>query len=266
MLDAFLRAARASREKKFTWHRVGQYSSRLLHEASPRAAVLVFPFIRWDWLADRGDLVQRWAAAVSAVPYTEEVGYSVVDVLLQIASQTALLPHIPVDVWSWLTKRPPLPPICLGRYVGTCTSVVKAVRALNDIEVLKSYFLHVWSEWNRFLSDSLYKMWNRSSSDSFYEMWISIQEDFGGVEMGHHRADLVERLDYVLGQLDRGLEYLKQHNPEFDGGDLWRMKYRYQRLRQTLLEADARTISGTSDTLILRSCPSVCTYFYPGCT
>jgi hypothetical protein len=122
MLDAFLRAARASREKKFTWHRVGQYASRLLHEASPRALVLVFPYIRWDWLADRGDLIQRWAAAVSAVPYTEEVGSQCGRrAVANRVSRTALLPHIPVDVWSWLTKRPPLPPICLGRYVGTCT-------------------------------------------------------------------------------------------------------------------------------------------------
>ena len=42
--------------------------------------------------------VTRWAAAVLAVPYTEEVSQSVVDTLSQIASYDDLLPRIPVDV------------------------------------------------------------------------------------------------------------------------------------------------------------------------
>ena len=112
--------------------------------------MLVSPYIRWDWLTCRGGLVQLWATAVSAVPDTEEVASSVVDTLLQIASQRDLLPHIPADTWLWLTKRPHLPPICLGRNAGTYAHVVKAVRALKDVEVLKSYFLLVWSEWNHF--------------------------------------------------------------------------------------------------------------------
>jgi hypothetical protein len=89
-------------------------------------------------------------AAASAVPYTNEAAQNVVNTLLQIASKEELLPHIPVNVWLWLTKRPPLPPICSGRYVGTRAHVVKAVRALKDIEILKSYFLLVWSEWSHF--------------------------------------------------------------------------------------------------------------------
>jgi hypothetical protein len=154
MLDIILHAVGASKEWEFVWHRVGPYASGLLHEASNRAVILVLPHIRWDWLADRGDLVQLWATAVSAVPDTEEVASSVVDTLLQIASQRDLLPYIPADIWLWLTKRPHLQPICLGRNVGTCADVVKAVRALKDVEVLKSYFLLVWSEWNHFLPDS----------------------------------------------------------------------------------------------------------------
>ena len=150
MLDTFLHAVGASKEWEFVWHRVGQNANRLLHEASPRAIVLVSPHIRLDLSADREDLVQLWATAVSVVPDTEEVASSVVDTLLQIASQHDLLPHIPADIWLWLTKQPPLPPICLGRNVGTCAHVVKAVRALKNIEVLRSYFLLVWSQWNHF--------------------------------------------------------------------------------------------------------------------
>jgi hypothetical protein len=150
MLDTFLHSVGISKEWGFMWHRVGQYASGLLRGASPRAIVLVLPHIRWDWLADRGDLVPLWATAVSAVSDTEEVASSVVDTLLQIASQRDLLPHIPADIWLWLTKRPPLPPICLGRNAGTCADVVKAVRALKNIEVLRSYFLLVWSQWNHF--------------------------------------------------------------------------------------------------------------------
>ena len=76
-------------------------------------------------------------------------------------------------------------------------------------------------------------------SSGFDEMRISIQEDFGGIEMGHHRTDLIRRLDHVLKRLDRGLGYLRQHNPEFGQLHLWRMEYVYQKLRETLLHVDA---------------------------
>jgi len=150
MFDAFMRAVRASKDRDFTWRRIRQYASRIPHETSPRAIVLVFPHIRWRWLTTREDLIQRWAAAASAVPCTEEVAQSVVNTLLQIASQKELISHIPADAWLWLAKRPSLPPVCRGRDVGTRAHVVRAVRALKDIEALKSYFLLVWSEWNHF--------------------------------------------------------------------------------------------------------------------
>ena len=265
MLDAFLHAARTSKEWDFVWHRVRQYARRLLHEASPRALILVSPHIRWEWLTDRDDLVQRWAAAASASPYTEKVAQSVVDTLLQIASEELLLPRIPVNIWSWLTKRPPLPPVCLGRHVGTRAHVINVVRAFKDIEVLKSYFLLIWSEWNipgcllpdhglihlrsgrvpirlRFGRMSIHLRFGRTpirrpryGFDGFSDMRISIQEDFGGIGMKHHREGLLQHLDHVLGQLDRGLEYLKQHNPKFDEANLQGAKDQYQNLRETLL-------------------------------
>ena len=71
------------------------------------------------------------------------------------------------------------------------------------------------------------------------EMQISIQEDFGGIEMGHHRVDLIRRLDHILERLDYGLGYLRQYNPEFGEQHLWRMQYIYYTLRETLLRVDA---------------------------
>ena len=76
-------------------------------------------------------------------------------------------------------------------------------------------------------------------SSGFNEMRISIQEDFSGIEMGHHRTDLIRQLDHVLKKLDRGLGYLRQHNPEFSQLHLWRMEYVYQKLREMLLRVDA---------------------------
>ena len=197
MLNTILRAARASKAMWFMWCYVNQFPSTLFLEASPRAIVLVSPHFDWRRLRGRGDLVQLWAATASAVPYTEEVAQGVVDTLLQIASVGELVRYIPAHVWSWLTKRPSLPPVCEGHYDGTHAHVVEVVRGLRDIEILKSYLLLVWSEWD-----------TPAGCD---EMCTSIREDFSGIGMGHHRAELIRRLDHVLGQLDRGLEYLIQH-------------------------------------------------------
>ena len=166
MFDTILRAVRASRMSKFIWHHVDRSFSTLLSGASPRAIVLGSPHIPYDRLINRrdgGNVIQRWATTASAVPYTEDIAQSVVDTLLQIASNDELLRHISVDVWSWLIKRPSLPPVCRGRSVGTCAHVVKAVRGLKDVELLKSYFLLVWSEWNGVLSDSSGSAWYAES-------------------------------------------------------------------------------------------------------
>lgn len=423
------------------WYHLKLSTSGLNHEASYHAAVLMFPYVCWNWLAGNEDFTPLWMISASAVPCTEEVARSVVDTLLQIASQSELLPYIPIDVWSWLTKRPTLPPICLGRDVGTRFHVIEAVRGLRDIEVLKAYFLLIWSEWNDLSSngplerplpspiskeaeasvlDSMPRshppegsgmMWyhrprnffsaqsphlyprpnralcppqypipnrapsphppttshrvlsihlpnvsdhrlnphqysvpvrtpiphppsipdhvssirspnasnsmlscdaphtpnitpppqplyirnrtpslhqfhvpensssrhqsnspeNRSSlylphypitsdrpvrspslgdsdgrwyvRDGFTEMTDSIREDFGGFGMRSHRADLIQRLDHILGELDRGPDYLKQHNPEFETGNLPEMKDHYQILRRILLDEDLKAIS-----------------------
>ena len=249
MLDTILRAARASRMLRFMWYHATQFVGTLLFKASPRAVALVSPHIAWGWLTDKGDLIQQWAKMASEVPYTEEVAQGVIDTLLQIISHPQLVPYIPVSIWSWLIKRPSLPPVCKGRYLGTDGPVVKVVQALKDVEVLKSYLLLVWSEWD--------------SPGGFNEMCVSIQVDFGRTGMGNHRADLVRHLDHVLGQLDRGLEYLKRHDPEFDEDALWRRKDRYRKLRETLVEMDTKAISCTPQ---FNDCALPYADSHPGCT
>ena len=232
LLDAILHAARASKERQLTWNRIIPAAVKLFSGASPRGIILASPHIPWCQLTDGEDVVQRWVTAVSAVQYSDNLGESVVDVLLHIASVEGLASSIPVDVWSWLTKRPPLSLTCLGRYVGTRSRVVKAVRALKDVEVLKSYFLLVWSE-----SDDL------RDHRGFDGMCASIREDLSGAGMSNHRTELIQRLDHVLGELDRGLAHLMQHNPDLGKYDLWKMKRRYKKLRELLLEAEKRTSS-----------------------
>ena len=97
--------------------------------------VLASPHASWGNVLDGSNGVVRWAAAASAVPYTEEVGWSVIDALLQISSVDSLRSHVPVDIWKWLCKRAPLPHASRGREVGAQMNVIHHVRGL---EMLKS--------------------------------------------------------------------------------------------------------------------------------
>ena len=99
-------------------------------------------------------------------------------------------------------------------------------------------------------------------SGGFYEMQISILEDFRGIGMEHHRADLLKRLDHVIRQLDRGL-YFKRLDPAFNEDYLQRTKHQYQYLREILLEANA-----TSDQPYVSFNDHAAPYahLYPRCT
>jgi hypothetical protein len=218
MFDAFLFATRASEGY------IKPSVPTLFNEASPRAIVLASPHADWWELETHGNLISQWAAAASAVPYTEEVGQSVVDTLLYIVSIPSLRSRVPVGVWAWLEKRSSFPPEYSGLRKGTGGHAVRHVRALGDVKILKSYLLLVWSEWNY--------------NDGLAEMQISIQEDFGGIRMGHHREDLINRLGHVLEQLDRGLGYFKQYMPSIDEGKIQRTKDQYRELEEVLLEVD----------------------------
>ena len=242
MLDAFLHAARASGTSLIMWRHIYDFFCLLFREATPRAIVLVSPHIPWSLLAEREDLVQLWVAAASAVQYTEEVAQCVVDTLLRIASEEELLRYITVDVWSWLTKQPSLPPFGLGRFYGSDLHIVKAIRGLGDVEILKSYLLLTWSEWNALLSDV------------FDEMCASLREDFGGVGMGHHRVDLIQRLDQIPGRLDQGLGRLRRLNPNIMQRRSKRMKDQYGTLKDILLEVNLEAISRMSYSIIMLPC------------
>ena len=154
-----------------------------------------------------------------------------VNTLLQVASNISLQLHIPIEVWACLKQVRSLPPVCLGRYLGTTGCVVRYIRGLGDIEVLKSYFLLVWSEWDSILGSG------------YYEMETSIREDFYGIGMYRHREDLIRRLDHVLGQLDRGPEYLKRHKPWIDDYHILTGKGEYGKLREVLLEVEREAMN-----------------------
>ena len=201
----------------------GKVNTPPLHRALPS----IFSCITWDKGLRRGDTVTGWAAAALVEPSTEEDAKNVVNLLLQFASWHNLRPYIPADIWEWLKRRPPLPPVCTGRMRGTQTYIVDYIRGLGDIELLKSYFLVVWSEW-----DEVEFAKDKSNIQGL------IRDAFGGIGDRHHREDLTERLDRVLEQLDRGPEYLQQHNPRIDKYCVGRMKEQYGWLRRVLLEVD----------------------------
>lgn len=242
MADEILRATAIPIPRKFMWHRM---EALLFAESSPpslnRATTLVSPYLPWSDAFYDQHAVQRWATAALAVEYTEEVVHSVVDVLLQIASDGSLRPHIPDDAWVLLKRQASLPPVCRGRSLGTGLDVFHYIRGLGDSDILKSYYLLVWSEWD-FLSDFVID-----------EMEMSIKEDFCGIEMWGHRNDLIERLVYVLAQLeDRESGHPDQDKPGVDGNAIEQAKDQYKKLRDVLMEVDAEameTLTRTSPLL-----------------
>ena len=209
MFDTFLRAVCVSRDEwGFMWVYITPHFATLLNEEShaslKQAAILASPYLPWLSWGTAGDkrLIQQWAAAARAVPSADEVDQSIADTLLQIASDHSLRPHIPIGTWSLLNRRPSLPPACHGRTAGTCREVVRTVRALGDAEILTSYLILVWSEWNWLISEEI--------RDA---MSASTREDLSGIGMRLHREDLLHRLDQVLGQFDLGFTHLQQRNP-----------------------------------------------------
>ena len=233
MLDVAVRALRwAPRSERNLWLKSSRYTDRLFAEPSApslnRAIALISPYRTWDSYGGEKQ-VTRWATAALAVPYTEEVGRSVVATTLRIASEDSLRPHIPISVWALFKERPSLPPACYGRWQGTKPDVIRYIRGLGDLEILKSYFLLVWSEWEHL------------STDRLDAMEISIQEDFCGPEMGQHREDLVQRLDDILGEFGRGLGNSKQRSALFNSEDDIRgAKEGYEKLKNVLLDVEGR--------------------------
>ena len=247
ILDTFLHTTRASQDPRFMWCWIIPLFATLLDRESTvslkQAAILMSPHLLWWGSATSGHMIQLWAGAALTVPYTSGIGYSVVDTLLRIASNGSLRPHIPLRMWSWLNKHPHLPPVSTGRYLGSVEGVVQTVRSLVNTETLKSYLLLIWSEW-----DYLY-------DEGYHEMHALLREDFNGPGMVHHRGDLLQHLDHILGQLDLGLEYLQQHKPRLNGSDLQQMEEQYGKLKEVLLKVDRIALTCKHSRLIILLIP-----------
>ena len=234
MAEAISRAASASDSRGFVWRHAGPYITTIFD--GPRAPALnwvitlVSSQVCWDGELHDENAVVRWAATVLTVQDSGELDWSVVDALLQIASINSLRPHIPVEIWARSKRHPSLPPSCRGRLMGTEQSVVHHVRSLRDIEILKSYFLLVWSE-----SHSL-------PASSLGSMVISIEEDFSGIGMWRDREDLVNYLDHILGELDNQLTYPLLYRWRASEDAVQHARSQYTVLRGTLLEVDARAM------------------------
>ena len=231
MADAIISTVVASKDHCFMYP-LGPCIAMLFEKPSSsflnRLITNMSPHINWRDDSHGEKLVVQWSAAVLAVQEIGEVSQSVVSTLLQIASIDSLRPHIPVKIWELIKSKPSLPPLCWGWHPVTTPNVVHYIRGLRDLEIIKSYFLLVWSEWDNLQINGL------------EEMEISIREDFVGPEMCGHRGDLIKRLDYVLGQLDLGLEHLKQNNPWVDKYCIEAAQGQYNRLKGVLLDMERR--------------------------
>ena len=228
MLEANVYAARVSGPG---WHHIRPCIKALIGKSGTpslnRAIILMLPCLDWDdeWADET--TVTWWAAAALVLPYTEEVGQSVVDVLLQIASCRSLRPHIPIDIWVWLKKQPSLPPWSKGRFRAIDSDAIDHIRGLGDIEILKSYFLVVWSEWETL-----------AFTGHLERAEVSIREDFGGIEMRDHRKDLIEQVHHILWELDQGFAYLKLRWPDSPERWMGLAKESCKKLEEVLQEVD----------------------------
>ena len=68
-------------------------------------------------------------------------------------------------------------------------------------------------------------------------MCEALSEEFcgGGNEMGEYRKDLLGRLNLVLGELGKGLEYLKVRHPDIQPDEFEVIRKRYRDLKRILL-------------------------------
>ncbi|KAF9780473.1 hypothetical protein BJ322DRAFT_1083043 [Thelephora terrestris] len=233
MFDVTLRAVAASLSPM--WKHAEPYIAALFEESSPPSLnlviVLISPHIFDISYFSGGPSVARWADAVLQVPYTDEVGRSVVDATLQIASIVSLRRHIRIEVWALFKKRPSLPPVCKGRSMGTNQGIISHIQGLKDFEILKSYFLLVWSEWES------------PSPSSLQAMEISIRENFSGTGSWRQREDLVQGLDHVLGELGRGPDYLMRHTTRvIDAPGILARKKKYKKLKDVLLKVERKAV------------------------
>ena len=142
--------------------------------------ILLSPYIDWDsaYLSECDAI--KWAAAASAVPYTEEVGWDIASALLQISKHDSLRLHIPLNIWTLLKKHSTPPPPYRAWTMEITPSALRYIHGLEDIELLKSIFILVWSKGNRINLNDTYNLF---------------REEFSGIGMWGHRKDLLKWLD-----------------------------------------------------------------------
>ena len=251
MVDAIFRLSCASELWSFRWKYIERYTAALFSKPTPpslnRVTILLSPYAPRDYWNE--NVVSRWAAAVSAVVYSEEVGWSVVDTLLMLASRSDLQPYIPIRIWTWLKGALPRPPGCRRACWGTTPEVVDQVRTLGDLDILTSYFSLVWSEWTT------------PHDLGFAMMQVSIAEGLSGVGMRNHRENLIGRLDHILGELDRRPGRIKQHTSFVSEGTIPNRKEKYRALREVLLEVDRKVMentAGVSRSVCFNKCANSC--------
>lgn len=198
-----------------------------------RAAILALPNLELSWLdsSDIRTFIELWISAAEALEGTEGVCEAVVDVLLQMAFFHPVRAHITPEAWSWLNKRPSLPPHCRGRFLCSIgSSVLPAIRAREDIGLLTSYLITMWSEWD-------------CAGDWVFEgMCETLRNEFcgdGDTGVSERRKDLLARLNSVLGNLGRGLTYLRVRHPDMKPEDLEVIRGRYNELKLILVQGAA---------------------------
>ena len=234
LLDAFLCAVKYfPHSSQWTLRYIRPMVPKLLMEGSSillkRAAILALPYLELAWL-DSDDISgfgELWISAADSVEDTEDVSQAMVDVLLQMAFFHSVRAHITPKAWSWLNKRPLLPPRCRGRLLCSIGSnVLPAIRARNDIKLLTSYLITMWSEWDC------------AGEWAFDGMCEVLSEEFCGDSDGvrEHRKDLVVRLDSVLMELGGGLEYLRMRHPDMQPDELEVIRERYRELKRILVQ------------------------------
>jgi hypothetical protein len=237
LLDAFLCAVRYFPcTSQWTRRYIRPVIPRLLAEGSSetlkRAAILALPHLELVWL-DSNDIstfIDLWLSAAEALEYTEAVCEAVVDVLLQMAFFHSVRAHITPKAWGWLNKRPALPPRCRGRLLCSIGSnVLPAVRSRKDIELLTSYLVTMWSEWDC------------AGEWAFEGMCEVLREEFcrdGGDEvLKGYRIDLLARLNLVLGELGKGLEHLRVRHLDMQPDEYEVIRERYKELKRMLVQA-----------------------------
>ena len=194
-----------------------------------RAAILALPYLELAWL-DSDEIcgfTEHWISAADASEDIEGVCEAVVDVLLQMAFFHSVRTHITPRAWTWLNKRPSLPPRCRGRLLCSIGSnVLPAIRARNDIKLLTSYLVTMWSEWDC------------AGEWAFEGMCQTLLEEFrrDDDEVREYRIDLLARLNSVLGELGKGLGYLRVWHPDMQSEELEVIRKRYRELKRILVQ------------------------------